>query len=461
MHWYQRFTQLITEWIRSVRARLAQVIAVDVGKPADGLVLFQPAGTSLDKSWHELSEEFKDALTAWRQNPLARRLIGLTTAYVVGGTGVTFRSRNRRFNAFIKEFVDHPENVLMMRQPDWCDELSRSGELFPTLHTNSADGMSYVRVVPASRIEKIDWREGDYEAETAYHEVSSVIGEEGPVWYHPRAVPQETRNNDGNNDNNGKILPVMLHYAVNRPIGHVRGESDLAPILLWLKRYKGWLEDRVRLNAAMRVYLWIVKVTGHLVKDKKKQYESTPESGTVLVVDRDSEEWAAVTPSIKAADAEPDGRAIRKMIVAGGPGVSLLDMGEPETGNLASATEMGELRRRFLLRRQSYFGYVLADVVVHAWNRAVVLGLKKGKLVTLAEIEIGLPDIAPEDNVLLSQAAGQITEALERLQNVVGPSKAFRKLATRLLLKFAGETVSEEEFDEIIGGAFAGGEGAA
>jgi hypothetical protein len=43
----------------------------------------------------------------------------------------------------------------------------------------------------------------------------------------------------------------MLHYAVNRPVGAVRGESDLAPILPWLRRYNRWLEDRVRLNAAI------------------------------------------------------------------------------------------------------------------------------------------------------------------------------------------------------------------
>ena len=40
----------------------------------------------------------------------------------------------------------------------------------------------------------------------------------------------------------------MLHYAVNRPIGAVRGEGDLTPILPWAKRYSEWLKDRVRLN---------------------------------------------------------------------------------------------------------------------------------------------------------------------------------------------------------------------
>ncbi|KKL13026.1 hypothetical protein LCGC14_2529870, partial [marine sediment metagenome] len=265
MRWYQRFTQPIAERVKVIRTWLAQVIAVDVGKPDDGLTLMRTAGTTLDKTWHDLSKEIKDALTAWRKHPLARRLIGITTAYVLGGSGIRLGSPNKRFDKFIKAFVAHPENLLMMRQRDWCDELSRSGELFPTLHTNSADGMSYVRAVPASLIEKITWRANDYEAEETYQEVSDTIGEEGLVWYHPRAVPEQLGVGDagyskgGDNADNG-TPPVMLHYAVNRPVGHVRGESDLAPVLLWLKRYKAWLEDRVRLNAAMRVYLWIVKV---------------------------------------------------------------------------------------------------------------------------------------------------------------------------------------------------------
>ena len=350
----------------------------------------------------------------------------------------------------------HPENMLMMRQPDLCDELSRSGELFPTLHTNGADGMSYVRMQPASIIEKITWRGNDYETEETYQELPTKFGEPGLIWYHPCAVPEKSEQGDASYGGDNPIPPVMLHYAVNRPVGHVRGETDLATILLWLRRYEAWLEDRVRLNAAMRMYLWIVKVAGKFVKDKEKQYAGVPKSGSLLVIDRDSEEWEAVTPSINAADAEADGRTIRKMIAASGPGTSLLDLGEPETGNRASALAIGETRRRFLRRRQNYFGYILADIVVHAWNRAVELELKRGTKMTLADVQVELPDVAPEDNLMLTRAAKAIAEALEKLQIMVGPSEGLRKVIVRLFFKFVGETPSKAEFEEITRtGAFA------
>ncbi len=60
------------------------------------------------------------------------------------------------------------------RIPEWCDELCRAGEIFPVLFTNPQDRMSTVRCVPASIVERIEWREGDYEAELRYKEVAPL-----------------------------------------------------------------------------------------------------------------------------------------------------------------------------------------------------------------------------------------------------------------------------------------------
>ncbi len=51
----------------------------------------------------------------------------------------------------------------------------------------------------------------------------------------------------------------MLHYAINRPVGALRGESDLAPLLRWLSRYAAWLEDRARLNRFRTAFLYVVR----------------------------------------------------------------------------------------------------------------------------------------------------------------------------------------------------------
>ncbi len=438
----------LTGWLAAQRAALAQVTAEPVGVLHDGLVGFS-AGSQLDKPWDELRQEFDDARAAWRHNALARRLVSIVTAYVVG-EGITLSAEAPALADFAARFWSDPQNQLELRQYQWCDELTRAGELFITLHLNRADGMSYVRALPASAVDRVETQPGDYETELACHE---AVGPEDPDyaqggrWWrspdHPEAdVPRE----------DGRYAPVCLHFAVNRPVGCVRGESDLAPVLPWVRRYSRWLEDRLRLNAAVRAFLWVVRVPGRAVPAKRAEYRRAPEPGSVLVVDRDNEEWQAVTPNLHAADAAADGRAMRWMIVAGGPGTSLVDIGEAEEANLATARAMGEQRTRFMAARQAYFGYVLGSVVLAAYNRAARLGLVDGPEQPLSALRVALPDIAPEDNAALAQSAESLARALSLIEGTAAAGEtqsAWRRLALRLVLKFAGEPVGEEELNAV------------
>src|SRR5512139_476265 len=80
--------------------RLARVQAVDVGRDDDGLIRGARAGSDLDKSWEDLLQEFTDAREAWRKNPLARRLIGLITSFVVGD-GISLTSDDPDLATFL------------------------------------------------------------------------------------------------------------------------------------------------------------------------------------------------------------------------------------------------------------------------------------------------------------------------------------------------------------------------
>jgi hypothetical protein len=417
---------------------LAAVAAVPVGRDGDGLTWAQGEGRGpADRAWGDLAQEMTDALAAWRQNPLARRLVGMITAYVVGN-GITLRSSDPALQAFLTAFWQ--VNRMDLRLADWCDELTRAGEIFPIIFTNPVDGMSQVRLAPAAQIERIEWRAGDYETELAYHEVRRWDGEP-QVWvspWHERAADLAT--------------PVMLHYAVNRPIGALRGESDLAPLLPWLRRYTRWLEDRVRLNAGVRAFLWVVRAPARLRTALVERYRTPPEAGSVIIADPD-ETWEAVAPNLHASDASADGRAIRWMIVAGGLGASLLDLGEGEDSNLATARAMSEMRHRFLRRRQAYLGWLLADLSIHAYHRwAAAAPGRAGQQATVADVQVDAPDIAVEDNAALAQAAASLAKGMTDLAGLVGNGPALRRLAVRLFIKFAGEEVTEAEIEAMLAG---------
>ena len=433
MKWYQRFV-----------AWLAKVVAVPVGRDDDGVNRpLLMAGTELDRSWSELYSDLTDSLEAWRRNPLARRIVGLISSYVVGG-GITVSSNYRPLQRFVVGFWEHRKNRIASREEDWCDELTRSGELFLALFLNPHDGMSYVRAIPASRIDSVRSKDGDYETELAYHEVGDSDNPAGTWWLSPDGLELEGED---------KTRPMMLHYAINRPVGTVRGEGDLVPILPWLRRYNRWLEDRVRLNAAVRAFLWVIYAPKRLVADLRERYRRPPDAGSVIVAEEGAERWEAVAPTLQARDAVADGRAIRWMIAAGGPGIGLVDLGEGEDANLATARAMGELRRRFLRSRQAYMAFILADVTVQAYNRAVRLGLWRGRKKGLGDLVVDVPDISPEDNSELAKAASDMVGALLDLADLVGNSAAFRAVAVRLFAKFAGESLSDQELTGILEGS--------
>lgn len=411
------------------------VSAVPVGHPKDGLrsIALAPA----DRTFGEHVTAIHDTLEAWRSNPMARRLTGLITAYVIGD-GIELSSPYRPLNRFIEDFFNDPENLIALELNEWCDELSRTGEIFLTLHTHPSTGMSYTRPIPAASIHAITWTPGDYRRELTYAE--RRLAEPDQLWYSP--FTPEAQN---------VATPLMLHYAVNRPVGAVRGSGDLDPTLPWLRRYSHWLEDRVRLNAAIRSFLWICYADPRMRATLEAQYKAPPAAGSIIIADKESERWEAIAPNLHAADAQADGRALRWMIAAGGPGTSLLDLGEGEDSNMATGTVMQDQKRRFLKRRQAYICHLLTDLTRHAWERYVTVTGKAARPVSAKSFTVKAPDISPADNESLARAGDLSARALSQLTALLHSSPpTFQRIAIEQVFKFAGEEISPETIDAIL-----------
>jgi hypothetical protein len=273
-----------------------------------------------ERDFSEVQALYEDALAAYRKNPIAWRVIATTTNYILGDS-LVISSPKRELERFIRAFWDHPKNRMDLRLAQMSDELARAGDLFVVLFRNPQDGMSYLRFVTKDRIVRIESAENDWENELAFYEAQE--SGEPRRWLspsHPGASESEA---------------VMLHYAVNRPCGALLGESDLASMLPWLQRYSRMLEDRVRLHWAMRAFLWVITVPTNLVGQKAEQYRTPPEAGSIVVKDQ-SEEWQAVAPDLKGADASHDLKAVRGMIDAGS-GYPPHWRGEGGEANLAPA----------------------------------------------------------------------------------------------------------------------------
>ncbi len=76
-----------------------------------------------DRHDHDRLEVLRDALEAWRVNPLARRIVELTSQYVVGG-GLGIESKHGATHKYLKKWWNHRLNRLTIRSFEFCDELS-------------------------------------------------------------------------------------------------------------------------------------------------------------------------------------------------------------------------------------------------------------------------------------------------------------------------------------------------
>ena len=378
-----------------------------------------------DRRWGEVQGNLSDSLSAWRDNPLARRIVALTTDYVVGD-GLTVGSERPEVADFIRRLWDDPLNRLSLRLYAWCDELTRAGELFLVVATNPGNGLSYMRAVPAARIDQIESDPDDLEREVRYHELipGSV---EGRWWPAAQATTPGA----------GPAEPVMCHFAINRPVGAQRGESDLAPLLPWLRRYREWLEDRVRVNRLRNSFLWQVRLHHAAPADverKRMQYRQPPSPGSIIVSD-ENEEWQALTARLGGSDASNDGKALR-LLIAAGAGLPLHFLSEGESATKATASEMGGPTLRHFRHRQLQFVEMLQQLVTLAAQRAISLGRLARPPDGDLRLTSILPDLTREDNLQLAQAMREAAEALGLMYDRGWIDEA---TAIRLAFRFAGE----------------------
>ncbi len=392
---------------------------------------WQAGDSQRDRLAYDREKVLADCMDAWRFNPLARRITELTTNYVSGG-GFVLSSPHAATQAFLQRFWDHRLNRLSLRTGELSDELILSGNLFLLLSTD-ASGMSYLRVIPSADIARIESSETDIEQELRYVGKPGLDGDE---CIYPAYQPGRDRPGEG-----GGFSPVMMHYAVNRPVGSQWGESDLAPILKWLSRYSAWLEDRVRLNRFRNAFVYVVRARfANEAARLNRQAQLAlhpPAPGSVLVTD-ETEEWSVIAPKLEALDASSDGLAIKKMIAAG-VGLPLHFLAEPESSTKTTAEASGNPSYRRFAERQRAMCWILQDLLRVVVERRAYFD---PSVDPTAQITVSGGDISARDNAELADA-GQKAAAIASGLHEKGLISSEELL--RLVYRFMGEQLPAVE----------------
>lgn len=317
-----------------------------------------------------------EAYEAYCTNPLAYAVIEQSVNFVLGG-GVRAVAREPRVQQAIDRFWHDPENRMDQRVYAIQTELSLFGEQFLRFFVDPLTGRVVLRQLDPLYVEAIETDPEDIERPLRY-------------LYRPPGAP-------------GQVVPALegewipadevLHVAINKVSNATRGRSDLAPLLPWLRRYKEWLADRVRINRYKAAFLYDVTVTGAdraQLERLRAELAAPPEPGSVLF-HNEAETWRAVQPQIGADDVKEDGRALRLMI-ATGAGVPEHYLSEGGNANRATAAEMGLPAIKRFQRRQEFLRSVIERIlqrVLEEQQRAGRLGPRIDRHFTIEFDELG------------------------------------------------------------------------
>ena len=277
------------------------------------------SGLYRDRYDYDRQTILAECLKAWRVNPIARRVVKLISMFVVG-EGIAIHSDHPATHEYLQTWWDHPLNRLGRKCISFCDEATRSGNLFFLCTVDQNTGMLYVRGVPADQIDEIITAENDIDQELAYLPVQSAIENQ------KSKIPWPAY------DRTNTQPFFMLHYAYNQPVGVAWGEPDLAPMLPWFGRYASWLEDRARLNHFRQAFIFVVngKFADRAARDARQRElnYNPPPPGSILVTD-ENETWSVLAPELSSFEAGEDGLALKKMIAIGA-GIPPHYLAEPE-----------------------------------------------------------------------------------------------------------------------------------
>jgi len=352
-------------------------------------------------------ELHNEAYEAYTGNPLAFRCLEIIVSYV-WGQGVVVKAEDPRVREVLDAFWER--NQMERKGRNICREYYLYGEQFIRWLD---DGMIWQ--LDPSTIDEIETEPDNAQIVRRVHQIDVAGGGAGSgYWFE---VPQEVQ-----------------HFTFGSVSNAVRGRSLLWVMLPWLRRYKDWLTDRVRLNKAHTAWVWQVKIHGATQKQldsRAAMFREPPEPGSVLF-HNEKEEWQAVAPNVQAGDVWRDGHAL-KLMIAVGAGVPIHWLSEVSSGTRAVAAEMGGPALRTFQGYQADFGFLLRQILEKELDR--VLGPRRG---APRPFQIIFPDLEPSDNLELARSAAALVGALSQ---AVDRGWISNEMAKEWLFEFSGRTM--------------------
>lgn len=351
----------------------------------------------------------------WLRDPLVKQAVRLWTDYALGGTAMTWKSKDQATQDKLDTFMLDKRNrryTSKMGQRRLSQRLLVDGELFLAFYTDGT-----IRMFDCLQITDIITDPDDEDTVVGYKRVtngSTTADSKKTIYYRPW-------NYDGDAPKYayGELQPyyggepqkiemsyepdvVMYHLAFD-PMDK-RGTTLISASSDWSREHRRFMTARVALTEALSRFAFKATVKGgqKQVNSIRAKMESTfsqtglsggtehqpPNAPGGLFIANDGVSLEASPRSTGATEAKADADNL-KLQVCAGTGIMLHYFGDPSTGNLATATAM-ELP---MLKMFDAYQELWKD----AWRDMFSIVLEEDEAEVNDEIEISLPDIIEED----------------------------------------------------------------
>lgn len=381
----------------------------------------------------DIDRSTQNQLARWytHQDPTASQAVMLHNAYTFA-RGVSVKAKDARVQQIIDAFWQDPRNrhSLTRAVAQWQLNTERQleGELFLALFVSTRTGRVTVRMFDPGEFPEgggVVTMPGDPTFPVYFRR------EYAPRWYDFEAGAYKTgtrrvayypdyRNAAvGVPGGHGKWVQwergteVYVMHVCTNPLGG-RGLTHLNPGIPWVKALKGFAEDRVTLTAALATFAFKQKVRGNRLAlqkliDQWGRYETEQRYGPPgdsrerrqaanTLIENEAATLEQLKTDSGSSNAYLDMRMLRQMAGLGLGHIFEHYLGDPSTGNLATATAMELPMLKLFEFEQQVWEDVVGDLVT---------------FVVLQGLRYGPSDVRALGSVAVDQAGGSPLWAVE------------------------------------------------
>lgn len=441
--------------------------------PSEDEVTFQEAaGVTVDDDddqWRRIGGDSKRDLSPmtqlrmqklsvylWESNLLANRIIELPLAFLLA-EGVRLVSTDETIQDLLDRFWHDPINQMDLKLVKKARELSLYGEQCWPTFVNEMNGHVRLGYLDPANIATVVM-----DPDNAEQPIGVVTTKNG------KGVARRYRviiNGDEQTlftDRTRQIRETFtdgeaFYFTVNDLSNGSRGRSDLLAQIDWLDAFDQFLFGEIDRAQFMRAFMWDITLTGATpdeITERAKQIR--PPSPNSVRVHNDAEKWEAVTPDLQAGGSSENARLFRNHVM-GGATLPEHWYGGGGDVNRATASEMSGPTFKIFKMRQTYLGYILAEIAKYV-IRQDALAANDGEpdlLDELYQFDVQWPDMVDDDISGYATALMQVTTAAAMLitNNLLSRERALQiieKVSARLGVEFDAATELDAALEDAV-----------